>query len=137
MDLSPISSDSSRDSSSSPEPADISIVESPTSVTSSLDELAADSSGHSSQLRPLRSVYRSPVWNFFIIAEDSKYAKCKTCLDLVARGGNNPKSALFSASPTDRLNFNHQQLQLHCQLFLQLPLLYTYCSPCFLEGEYL
>jgi len=34
---------------------------------------------------------RSPVWNFFSVAEDTKFAECNKCKDLFARGGDSTK----------------------------------------------
>ena len=40
----------------------------------------------------LRPTWRSPVWNFFSLAEDTKYAVCKKCDQFVSRGGGTTKS---------------------------------------------
>ena len=40
----------------------------------------------------LRPTWRSPVWEFYCLSEDTKYAICKTCNMLVSRGGGTTKS---------------------------------------------
>ena len=40
----------------------------------------------------LKSVWQSPVWQFFVIADDIKYAKCNACDELVGRGGASTKT---------------------------------------------
>ena len=40
----------------------------------------------------LRPTWRSPVWDFYSIVEDTKYAICKTCKELDSRGGQTTKS---------------------------------------------
>uniref|UniRef100_A0A1X7SH47 BED-type domain-containing protein n=1 Tax=Amphimedon queenslandica TaxID=400682 RepID=A0A1X7SH47_AMPQE len=34
---------------------------------------------------------RSPIWDFFTVAEDTKFAQCNTCTLKVSRGGKSPK----------------------------------------------
>ena len=43
-------------------------------------------------LRKLQPVWRSPVWEFFVVAEDTKFAQCKKCMEFIARGGETTKS---------------------------------------------
>ena len=43
-------------------------------------------------LRKLQPVWRSPVWEFFVVAEDTKFAQCKKCTKFIARGGETTKS---------------------------------------------
>ena len=68
----------------------------PTSIFSNDSVSALTSSSVSSRtkrnLRKLQPAWRTPVWEFFSIAEDTKFAKCKNCTELVARGGDNTKS---------------------------------------------
>ena len=40
----------------------------------------------------LRPTWRSPVWEFYCLSEDTKYAICKACNMLVSRGGGTTKS---------------------------------------------
>lgn len=35
---------------------------------------------------------RSPIWNYFTVAEDTTYGKCNSCSTLVSRGGNSAKN---------------------------------------------
>jgi len=39
----------------------------------------------------LKSVWRSPVWDFFSICDDKKYAKCAECSEVVLCGGGSSK----------------------------------------------
>ena len=58
------------------------ITESSSSVTNPIE----------AQTSMLKPIWQSPVWKFFVIAEDIKYAKCNTCNKLVPRGGGSMKS---------------------------------------------
>jgi len=55
-----------------------------------------DSSASSDVFAPrvnrLRPVWRSPVWQFYSLAEDTKFAVCNQCGELVSRGGGSTKS---------------------------------------------
>ena len=90
---------------------------SPTSIllNDSVSALTSSSvSSHTKRnLRKLQPVWRSPVWEFFSIAEDTKFAKCKNCTELVARGGDNTKS--FNTT-----NLVHHLKTKHSEEFSQL-----------------
>jgi len=75
--------DSSHDSSSEYSSTESITTESPTLDANSVAEV------HKSRLK---AVWQSPVWQFFVIADNNKYAKCNTCDELVARGGANMKT---------------------------------------------
>jgi len=40
----------------------------------------------------LKPVWRSPVWGFFSVCEDKKFAKCEECSEVVSRGGDSAKT---------------------------------------------
>ena len=60
-----------------------------TEITESSSSVANPVEAQTPRLKP---VWQSPVWKFFVIAEDIKYAKCNTCNELVPRGGGSMKS---------------------------------------------
>ena len=64
------------------------------SVTTEITESSTSSATNPvvAQKPRLKPVWQSPVWKFFVIAEDIKYAKCNTCNELVPRGGGSMKS---------------------------------------------
>ena len=35
---------------------------------------------------------KSPIWSFFVVGEDSKYAVCNTCEQKISRGGKTTKT---------------------------------------------
>jgi len=40
-------------------------------------------------LKPsLKPVWRSPMWDFFTVCQDKKFAKSKECEEVVSRGGD-------------------------------------------------
>ena len=55
----------------------------------------------------LKPVWQSPVWNFFVIAEDIKHAKCRSCDELVARGGVSTKG-FNTTNLVNHLRSNHR-----------------------------
>ena len=55
----------------------------------------------------LKPIWQSPVWNFFVIAEDIKYAKCRSCDELVARGGVSTKG-FNTTNLVNHLKSNHR-----------------------------
>ena len=85
---------------------------SPTSILSN-DSVSASTSSVSSRtkknLRKLQPAWRSPVWEFFSIAEDMKFAKCKNCTELVARGGDNTKSFNTTTNLVHHLKTKHSE----------------------------
>ena len=42
--------------------------------------------------KQLGSIWKSPVWEYFSVAEDNKFAECKECRDMVSRGGSNARN---------------------------------------------
>ena len=63
------------------------------SVTTEITESSSSAKNPVVAQKPrLKPVWQSPVWKFFVIAEDIKYAKCNTFNELVPRGGGNMKS---------------------------------------------
>ena len=54
----------------------------------------------------LKSVWRSPVWEFFTVYEDKKFAKCHECAELVSRGGDNTKT-FNTTNLVTHLKVNH------------------------------
>jgi len=61
------------------------------SIATELPTLDASSAAgvHKSRLKP---VWQSPVWQFFVIADGIKYAKCNACDELVGRGDATTKT---------------------------------------------
>ena len=51
-----------------------------TAITESSSSVANPVEAQTPRLKP---IWQSPVWKFFVIAEDIKYAKCNTCNKLV------------------------------------------------------
>ena len=78
----------------SPLPSSPSPPSSPSSArsTESVSAPTTSSSSRKRSLRKLQPAWRSPVWEFFSVAEDTKFAQCKKCTELVARGGETTKS---------------------------------------------
>ena len=35
---------------------------------------------------------KSPIWDYFVISEDEKFAKCLSCELKISRGGNNTRT---------------------------------------------
>ena len=56
----------------------------------------------------LNLVWQSPVWQFFVIAEDVKYAKCRTCDELISRGGASAK-AFNTTNLMNHLKLKHHE----------------------------
>ena len=79
----------------SPLPSPPSSPSSPNSVRSN-ESVSVSTSTSSTlcrkNLRKLQPVWRSPVWEFFVVAEDTKFALCKKCTEFIARGGETTKS---------------------------------------------
>ena len=94
--LSPLPvSDTESESEPESEPESLTpLLEGGTSSTSSLlgDADTSTSSDATPRVNRLKSVWRSPVWNFYSLAEDTKFAVCSKCGDLVSRGGESTKS---------------------------------------------
>ena len=42
--------------------------------------------------RSMAARKKSPIWDYFIVCENSKYARCNDCLEDVTRGGSSTKS---------------------------------------------
>ena len=85
--LSPLSSDESE--SLTP------LLDGNTSSTSSIRgdvDSSASSDVFAPRVNRLRPVWRSPVWQFYSLAEDTKFAVCNHCGELVSRGGGSTKS---------------------------------------------
>ena len=40
----------------------------------------------------LGSVWKSPIWEYFSVAKDNKFAECKECRDMASRGGSNARN---------------------------------------------
>ena len=59
------------------------------SSSSPTESLASESSPSKPRLKP---VWQLPVWQFFVNTEDVKYAKCRTCDELITRGGASAKA---------------------------------------------
>ena len=85
-----------------------------TMTVTSADETTSTNSGDEntsvsttkSRLKPLKPVWRSPVWDFFTICRDKKFAKCEECAEIVSRGGDNIKS-FTTSNLVSHLRANH------------------------------
>ena len=56
----------------------------------------------------LKPVWRSPVWDFFTLCLDKKFAKCEECAEVVLRGGDSAKTLNFTTSNlVSHLRTNH------------------------------
>ena len=76
-----------------------------TTSTTSADENTSTAIAKS-RLKPLKPVWRSPVWDFFTICQDKKFAKCEECAEVVSRGGDNVKS-FTTSNLVSHLRANH------------------------------
>lgn len=52
-------------------------------------------------------VKKSPIWSFYSVGEDSRYAICKTCAQSVSRGGKNAKT-FNTSNLVQHLKSKHQ-----------------------------
>ena len=77
---------------SSPEtPTSLSVSSSSSGTSSSTAVLSSDFS-HSVKPKRLGSIWKSPVWEYFSVAEDKKFAECNECGNMVSRGGGNARN---------------------------------------------
>ena len=69
-------------------------TETPAPLPSLSSSYGASSSTSTMSSTPsrLEIIWKSPVWDYFAIAEDHKFAKYNDCQDLVSRGGDNRKN---------------------------------------------
>ena len=58
---------------------------------SSTAVLSSDFS-HSITPKQLGSIWKSPIWEYFSVAEDNKFAECNEFGDMVSRGGGNARN---------------------------------------------
>jgi len=62
------------------------------SGTSSSTAVFSSDFSHSATLKRLGSVWKSPVWEYFSVAEGNKFAECNKHGDMVSRGGGNARN---------------------------------------------
>ena len=54
---------------------------------------------------------KSPIWEYFQLTEDTKYASCMSCDKLISQGGDSMK--VYNA--TNRLKSTHNEAYKECQ----------------------
>ena len=101
----------STSSESSPEtPIPLSTSSSSSSgASSSTVVLSTDGSISHSTPKRLGSVWKSPVWEYFNVAEDNKFAECNECADMVSRGGRSARN-FNTTNLVNHLKSKHQSI---------------------------
>jgi len=54
-------------------------------------------------------VWKSPVWEYFSLAEDNKFAECNTCADMVSRGSHSARN-FNTMNLVNNLKSKHQSI---------------------------
>lgn len=52
---------------------------------------------------------KSPIWDYFVLGEDTKFAVCKSCNKAISRGGNSTK-AYNTMNLVNHLKSVHQDI---------------------------